>query len=153
MSRRNGPRIAGLAAVAATLALLSSCAWASPIRTQEKYAASDGVRVTLDDDGTVRVENLMVLTEAEGADAQLFGTIVNDTTGPVTIGVEIGGSEAEFDIGAASVTRLEDQTGPFSHEGAVPGATIEVEFSYRGITSRAVPVLDGTLDPYSEYLP
>ena len=67
-------RAARLGALAAAAVLsLSACGWSSPIRTQEMYAPSDGIRLDLAED--VRVENLMVLTGGNFADGWVLGSV------------------------------------------------------------------------------
>ena len=153
MFRRHGIRSTAMAAAAAAALILSSCAWASPTRTNEAYAPSDGVRVSLVDGDEVRVENVMLLTEAEGSPAQLFGAVVNDTPEAVTVGVSVGGSQSTIEVDANGVARLEEETDVIESSPAAPGSTSPVTFEFRGAQTRDVPVLDGTLSPYDEYLP
>lgn len=137
--------------VLAALAL-SSCAWASPDSTNISYAPSDGIRVELNDAGTVRVENLMVLTAGEGEDAQLFGAVVNDTSEPVTVTIEAAGAKNEIDADPASVVRLEEETDTFTGD-VPPGATTVITLTHMGAFTAHAPVLDGTIPPYDQYLP
>lgn len=150
MSRRS---FGIVATIAASTALLSSCAWASPIQTQESYAASDGIRVALGEDEKVRVENLFVLTSAAGETAQVFGALVNDTKDEVTIGLSVADLTEEFDLDAGQVLHLNDELDTFTDDTAEPGATIPITLTFQGSFTGDVPVLDGTIPPYDEYLP
>ncbi|HHW84568.1 MAG TPA: hypothetical protein GX743_12305, partial [Actinomycetales bacterium] len=133
---------------------LTSCAWASPTQTDKMYAASDGTRVSLVDGDAVRVENIMVLTEAEGSPARLFGAVVNDTNDPANVTVTVDGDfSVDLEVDAKSVVRLEEEADVFGNSPAAPGATVPVTFDYQGSVTRDVPVLDGTLEPYDQFLP
>ncbi|MDO5496122.1 MAG: hypothetical protein Q4G64_10435 [bacterium] len=153
MSRRHGIRSILLASAAAGALALSSCAWASPTQTDKMYAASDGARVSLSDGDAVRVENIMLLTEAEGSAAQLFGAVVNDTPQAITLGIDVEGASTSLEVDANSVVRLEEEIDPIGASSVAPGASLPVTFNYQGTTTRDVPVLDGTLEPYDQYLP
>lgn len=144
-------RAAILAASAAAALLLSGCGFASPIRTLQTYSASDGVRVELADG--VRVENLMVLTEAEGEAGQLLGAVVNPTEDDARVRIAVSGSATEVRVPAGDVVNLVDEADVVAAVAAPPGATIEASIEFRGTTTARIPVLDGTIPPYDEYLP
>lgn len=150
---RPARRPLSLAAVAVSALLVSSCAWASPIQTQELYAPSDGVRIVLDEDEKLRIENFFVLTAEEGAPALPFGTLINDSGDDATVSISLGGTDAEVDVEAGTEVRLDEEMEPFTSEDAIPGATLEATVNYKGAVTRSVPVLDGTLEPYDQYLP
>lgn len=146
-------RSLSLAAVAVSALVTSSCAWASPVQTQVQYAPSDGVRMVLDEAGDVRIENFLVLTEAEGSPAQPFGTVYNSSGEDAAIGIQIGGTTSDVAVPAGGEVRLEEELEPFQSADAIPGATIEAVVDFGGAVTRTVPVLDGTLAPYDQYLP
>lgn len=142
-------RAVGLGAVASAAALsLSACGWASPIQTQQSYAASDGVRVDLADG--VRVENLMVVTGGNFEDGWVLGTVANDTTEEVTVAFELAGSSEDVTVPAESAEAIS-----FAADGLEEpaGATTPATITFAGATTRAVPVLDGTTSPYDEFAP
>ncbi len=141
------------AIVAAPLAalLLAGCGFASPIRTQQTYSPSDGVRVDLGDG--VRIENLMVLTEAEGEPGRLLGAVVNGSPADARVRIDVSGGVNEIRVGAGEVASLLDDADLIPAVGAPPGATIEATIDFRGTTTRRIPVLDGSIPPYDRYLP
>ncbi len=129
----------------------------SPITTMDPYAPSDGVRGVL---GTqIRVENLLILTTAEGAEGTVLGGVVNESTDPANVMLAIEGVSGgqQVDVPASSTMLL----GPDHHEltlstvPAAPGATVRVQVSTAesGSITLNVPVLDGTLPYYEEKVP
>ncbi len=147
-------RALGIAATAALALTMSGCAFTSPISSQLDYAPSDGARVVLSPDNSdVRVENVMILTAAEGEPAQVFGIIANDTGEDATVTVAIEGESAEVDVPARGFTDLSAELSPYEGLNLIPGATAEAAFTYRGTVTHSIPILDGTLAPYDQYLP
>jgi len=142
-----------------TLAIVlaaAGCSTASPITTQRSYAPSDGVRVQLSDG--VSAENLMVLTRGEGKEGLLLGGVVNrSTSGPtVTVTIKLdGGSVYTFNLGPKGNVNFSDEDLMPTSVDAPPGATLPatVSASNAGSQDVDIPVLDGTIPPYSDYLP
>lgn len=138
---------AGIALAAA--AGLSAC---SPITTKVQYAASDGVRVALSD--TVTVQNLLIVSAAEGEPGALQGGVVNN-----------GAQDETVTIGAVTVQVAAGQTvlmgGTAGEEvvlptvAAAPGANLTLPVAVVGGASEDVfvPVLDGTLSEYADLVP
>lgn len=143
---------AGLAVASA--ALLSSCMLASPVTTLEEYAPSDGTRIAVADG--VAVENLLVLTEAEGEVGHVVGTIVNRSGETVTVQLDIGetGAPSPFEVPAGGNVALHDANVTVESIEAAPGATVPTAVQgpdgFNDV--REVPVLDGTLPEYAEFL-
>ena len=147
-------RVLGAAAAAAFALTMSGCAFASPVSTQLDYAPSDGARVVLSQGGAqVRVENMMILTAGEGEAAQVFGMLANDSGEDATVAVQIGEEMDEIEVPAGGTADLAAEIDPYEGLDLVPGATVEVAFDYEGVVTHSIPVLDGTLAPYDEYLP
>lgn len=145
------PRILrAVVAAAGCGVLLGSCAWASPIQTQQLYAPSDGARFDLAAD--VRVENMFVLSEGAGEPAQLMGVVVNDTSRPVTVTIDIEGSSEDVRVPARELANLRDQA-PLPSFEPLPGQAVEVSLTWSGTVKGTIPVLDGTIPPYDEYMP
>lgn len=153
MARRSSLKLAAIAAVCAAGLGLSACTSASPILTTKSYAASDGVRAQLSEH--VRAENLMILTEGPGSEAALYGALVNNSEEPVTFTITVGDlPEQTVEVAPGAVVSL-PQDGEESASGDYqPGATVEgsVATSQTGSHSVQVPILDGTIPPYDEYL-
>lgn len=145
-----------LAALVIAAAALSAAACA-PITTQIPYAASDGVRVELGDQLTA--VNLMVLTTGEGAEGVLLGGVTNHTADDTTVDFIFEGSSGALpvDVSANSTTLFgpDHESVSIASVAAPPGAILDVQISSpeSGSVTVGVPVLDGTLAPYDEYLP
>lgn len=145
--------LAGLIAGMLALSALSGCTPLSPVKTQKSYAASDGVRAQFDD---LRVENLLVLTAEPGAPAQVFGTLVNNSHQPATFTIQLGEQViVEQEVAADSQVKLPLEESPVLEGDFKPGAMVDgtVKVDSGDMQDVAVPVLDGTIAPYDEYLP
>lgn len=142
------------AATLGTSLVLGACSVANPITTKGPYAASDGVRVELTDG--VSVENLMLLSEGEGEPGHLLGAVVNLTTEPVQVTITLGedGSPIPVRVPAEGTVNFTDADITEESVPVAPGANLpsSVSAGGAGALSVAVPVLDGTIPPYDEYL-
>ncbi|MFH5824936.1 hypothetical protein [Georgenia sp. AZ-5] len=141
-------------AAAVLVAGLTGCSVANPITTQIPYAPSDGIRVSVTNG--VSVENLMILTEGEGEPAHLLGAVANNSTEPISITFALGDSGQPIPVRAGSGDTVNFTGAGISTatgEGA-PGSTLPATVSADGVgdIEVEVPVLDGTLPPYDEYL-
>lgn len=159
MGRRR--RGAALVVVAAALAAISGCA---PVQTLMQYNPSDGIRVDLGE-GVV-INNLMILTDENGAPGLVLGGITNGGTSDTRVTLQTEAAEATVDV-AANETVLLQPTTPTDEAAedsqqvvldpvtAPPGGTLPVQVStpQAGSAQVSVPVLDGTIPPYEEYLP
>lgn len=154
MARSSRRLAAALLLTGATALGVGAC---SPITTLNSYAPSDGVRGDL---GTqLRVENLMILTAAEGAEGTVLGGLVNETTSPADVTLVVGSDATGHQVDVPGGESL--LLGPEHHEvtlsavPAPPGATVSVQVSTpeSGSLTLDVPVLDGTIPPYDEYVP
>lgn len=154
MARSTRRLAAALLLTGATALGVGAC---SPITTLNSYAPSDGVRGDL---GTqLRVENLMILSPAEGAEGAVLGGLVNETTSPVDVTLAIEGVSGGQQLNVPAQDTL--LLGP-DHEAVTipavpvpPGAVVSVQVSTpeSGSIALDVPVLDGTLPAYREYVP
>lgn len=146
--------VRGAAAVGAA-ALIAGCSVMTPIQTAEVYAAGDGVRVEIGD-SLVRVENLMVLAAEEGGEGHVYGALVNDTGADVVIGLEIAGGGIEMPVEAGqSILLGVDEPVVIPAVPGAPGSLVDATLTAEGAGSvpATVPVLDGTLAQYADYLP
>ncbi|NCT91933.1 hypothetical protein GXB85_13355 [Cellulomonas sp. APG4] len=140
----------------ATAAGLSACSATNPITTTTTYAASDGVRVELDD---VRLGNVIVLSSAEGAPGVVVGQITNDGDEDVRVTLGVDGALAEpVAVDARGTALLSPDGGDEVTLDAVPvapGAYVELQIAVDGgaTTTAQVPVLDGTLPEYADLVP
>lgn len=175
MAGRVGHRSRQLLAAAAVGATLLGAAACSPLTTLTPYAPSDGVRVALD--GELSVENLLILTEAEGDPALVVGGFTNRTSETLTVTLTFGevGETAEAttlqvtagdtllsppplpgDQGAAGEGTLGHVPELIVLEASpgAPGSTLPVTVATGsgGTATVQVPVLDGELAPYGDYM-
>lgn len=133
---------------------LAGCSVANPITTAMPYAPSDGVRVEVTDG--VTVENLMVLTDGEGEEGHVLGAVVNRSSEDVEVTITLGedGGSVPVDVAAGESVNLAEAGITTAAVGAAPGAVLDatVGATGSGDVAAAVPVLDGTIPPYDEYL-
>ena len=115
MTRKIASRIAALAA---TAALLSACGASSPIQTAENYAPSDGVRVEFSNG--VRFENFFLLTASEGEPIRLMGSIVNASSSPTEVTIDVGGTVQTHTVAANSVLSLQSDGAIIQGVDALP---------------------------------
>ena len=134
--------------------VLGGCSATNPITTQYSYAPSDGVLVQVGDG--VSVDNLMVLTEGEGQPGHVLGAVVNRSTQDVRVSLQVGDGGASIPVRVPAGGEVN-----FAHEkvttpsvGVAPGGTLPATVSAddTGSVSVEIPVLDGTIPPYDEYL-
>ena len=154
MARSTRRLAAALLLTGATALGVGAC---SPITTMNSYAPSDGVRGDL---GTqLRVENLMILSPAEGAEGVMLGALVNETTSAVDVSLAVEGVSGGQQLSVPAQDTL--LLGP-DHEAVTipavpvpPGAVVSVQVSTpeSGSVALDVPVLDGTLPAYRELVP
>lgn len=157
-------RLRRLATVGAALALTAGLSACSPNETLLPVDPSDGVLATLDNQ--IRATNLLVLTSAEGSPGTLIGSLTNLTSEATQVQVQVGAAAPVMvDVDANQTVYLTpEQVGygtstSFDFKvGAVdapPGGTIDISIvtPERGSVLVTAPVLDGTLEPYDQFLP
>lgn len=142
-------------AVAVTL-VLSACA-GEGFTTAQRTNHGDGARADL---GTqIGVENLLLLTEEEGAPGQLVGGAVNHWSQGTDVSFTAAGVEetVTVSVGAGETVLLhpDHQSIVLPAVPSAPGTNLEFQISTpeAGSVTVPVPVLDGTIDPYQDYLP
>ncbi|WP_277211350.1 hypothetical protein [Isoptericola croceus] len=143
-----------VAGAAAGALLLGACA---PITTQLPYAPSDGSRVDFDD-ADVRGLNLMVLSAAEGEQGVVLGALANQSAEDVEFILTTPGAEpVSIPVPARDTVYLGTEGGTDVMLGTIttiPGGNLQATLSAAGATKDFyLPVLDGTLPEYAEYLP
>lgn len=157
--RPRTPRLLALAGVTAAALVLAGCSATNPITTQDEYAASDGVRVTV---GEIRGDNLLVLSDGDGGPGVLHGGIANDGSEDERVTLTFEGSEpTTVDVPAGGVVLLDgtDEDGRVDVRLAavdtIPGGVVTLTFGTDtwGASTIDVPVLDGTLPEYAGLVP
>jgi hypothetical protein len=153
-----GARTIALAAVSATGALLLAAC--SPSTTTLNYDPSDGVGVSVlgEENTDLRGINLMVVSAAEGETGNVLGALANETAEDTSFTLEApGASPVTVDVPAGGTVYLGTDTGEaveLDTVGAAPGDYVDAVLTV-GSDSKEfqLPVFDGTLPEYAEYLP
>lgn len=144
------------ASVALTVALLSAtgCGYIYHQPTTIHYAASDGVNADVAD---VDFRNIMVIAENKDSNGRILGTILNNGDKDATVEMHFATGTKTLTVPAKQEVRLEDDAHKIivSPAGEAPGMMLEGTKVSVGSdsTSINVPVLDGTLEEYKQYLP
>lgn len=149
--------LAASALALASLTAATGCTYTNAQQTAASYAPGAAAAVSL---GTVHVAGLFVATGGEGP-ASLVARIVN--SGDDAVSVKIAGTgdasslsgtfqvqpATTYDVGPAG-----EQTVTASSFSTPPGQVVTMEVTAAGDTQQlAVPVLDGTLEQYAQYVP
>lgn len=164
MAQRSA-RVHRFAALALSAGLITGLGACSPVHTLDIFDPSDGVRAVLD--GEVNATNLLVLTTEEGAPGTLVGSLSSVAESGVEVSVTVGQAPAftvDLEPGQTAYLTPRDPSfdgGSFAVDAevpavsAAPGGAIEVSLTTAsgGATDVQVPVLDGTIEPYAEFLP
>lgn len=162
MSRRataaRGARTIAVAAISAAGALLlAACA---PTTTTLSYDPSDGVGVSVlgEEDTDLRGINLMVVSAAEGEAGNVLGALANETADDASFTLQApGAAPVIVEVPAGGTVYLGTETGEavlLDTVGAAPGDYLDATLSVGGDTKEfQLPVFDGTLSEYADYLP
>ena len=153
-------RIASSLVLAAALALgATGCSLIAPQGTTTPYAPSDGVDVNIEN---IAVRNLLLIADATGENFNVVFTGVNNTSEDAIVRITFvkGSSEASADFnlapGSTSFGNPEGDTAPqlVSISDLQAGETVEAYFEVAGggEAKYMVPVLDGTLAEYQQYV-
>jgi len=137
------------------LATASGCTATNAQQTAEPYSPGAAAATTV---GAVHVAGLFVATDGEGP-AALVARIVNSGDGAASVEIaDEGGSGLRGSFTVEPATTLE--VGPGGEQvrvpdlEATPGQVLQMSVSTGdSSTTLAVPVLDGTLEPYAAYVP
>ncbi|WP_309071195.1 hypothetical protein [Arthrobacter sp.] len=141
---------------AAVLAVLGAtgCSAVNEQATTIQYAASDGIVESV---GPVKLRNILIITSGEGEPGTLLGTMINDSDSPVQVTIDGENESSQITIEANDKYVFEDEVdddGTLEGVSEVPGSLVDLEFSVNSETATfGVPVLDGTLEEYREYVP
>ncbi|WP_345472791.1 hypothetical protein QMQ05_02640 [Glutamicibacter ectropisis] len=149
-----GRRIAASLAVAALAFGVTSCGAINEQATNTDYAASDGVHVDVAD---AKVRNLLLVTNSDGSEARLIGSVVNDSKSALTLSVEAASTTpVTISVPAEQSVKLEDDANEkiISNLHIMAGEHAETSFTVAGETvDFSVPVVDGTLAEYRDFVP
>lgn len=159
------PRTARTAAaglVAAAALALTGCSATNPITTIGDYEPSDGSGVTV---GSVRVQNMIVIAEAQGSAGVLTGALANRSADDEDVTLTFAdGERAQVTVPGSGTVLIGVSDAPAGYEtldvpvGAVdtaPGGltTLTITTGGGGTVELPVPVLDGSLPEYATLVP
>ncbi|WP_394159858.1 hypothetical protein [Galactobacter valiniphilus] len=156
------------AAAAAALAVLalgaSGCGAINDQATTMHYDASDGIGIW----GTeVQVRNLMLVTNGADKPARFIGQVSNESANDSTLSIKAGAKTIELPVKAKSSINLQDEQ--FAEQFTIPGSgadagldkttnpglnfKVSITTGSDAAKSVNVPVVDGTLKEYAQYVP
>ena len=161
-SRRATKSIALATAIAGCCLALAGCSMTNPQETQSITAAVPGVQATV---GPLEANNLAIVsagnagtgTPSPDAPGRLTGGLYNSSSSPVTATLSTQSSNTvDVTVPPNGQVLLGDDrsVSDLSSSGAIPGAMTTVRIQ-TGSSSQdvLVPVLDGTLAQYRQYIP
>lgn len=162
MSRRataaRGARTIAVAGVSAAGALLlAACA---PTTTTLNYDPSDGVGVSVlgADNTELRGINLLVVSAAEGEPGNVLGALSNTSAEDATFTLQSpGAGPLVVEVPAGDTVYLNSEAGEpalIDLVTAAPGDYLDATLSVGADTKEfQLPVFDGTLPEYADYVP
>lgn len=152
-------RVVASAALAAVVAIaLAGCNFVTPNAALKPYDPSDGVSTRV---GDVDVLNVMVLSD-DGVSGNLIFSAYNTGTDDVELSAQyLSDGEKQnvsFDLPAGQLSDFGFAEGEqvfLTSIDAKPGSVLPIYFQYGAAQGRElkVPVLDGSLEQYSPFLP
>src|SRR5699024_4760443 len=117
-----------IAVALAVMVLISAC---TPPMTMNQYAAGDGTRGNLG--SQIKVENMIVFTEAEGSEGTLVGGVVNlwSSSAEVNLTVEGLGEAVTVTVDGGDTLLLgpEQESVVLPSVPAAPGAMVDIQVS------------------------
>ena len=144
------------AALGIGLLSVTGCGYINPQQTSEQYAASDGTQTNL---GPLQLRNILIVSGGEDKPGRVIGAVYNSSSKDVVLTISgAAGAQAQIPVKPNSSTLLNEATPEvmLSTTGAQPGSLVEVTIREDGTNQNAkfkVPVLDGTIADYKQYLP
>lgn len=155
-------RYVALAAAVLGCTAISGCSYTNPQETTSIAPAVPGVQATV---GPVQIADLTIVSTgltgsgSPGPDApgRLVGSLFNTSSSSITATVSTQSSNTvDITVPANGQMNLADspQIVELDHSGAAPGALATLKIEVGGSSETVqVPVLDGTLAQYRQYLP
>lgn len=158
VASKNLKRAGATALIAVATLAATGCTYTNEPATTIVYDASDGVSFSMWPQGQrIDMRNLLIISAGEGQPGRVLGTVYNAGDSEQTVTFNVGGGES-FTLTAApgQVIKLEDDANQviIPSTSKAPGLVIEAE-GVIGETTEAfsLPVLDGTLPEYTDYVP
>lgn len=134
---------------------VSGCSFTSEQSTTRQYSPSDGI---VEDVGPVLLRNLLIVGRDDGTEGRFVGTVFNTSDEPVDLSISAGSTSTSITIDGQGEFRFEEETtddGTLQGLKDIPGSLLDVDFEVEGgeEATYRVPVLDGTLEEYREFVP
>ncbi|MFP3579830.1 hypothetical protein SB659_09620 [Arthrobacter sp. SIMBA_036] len=142
------------AAIGVGLLSVTGCGFTNAQQTSHQYSPSDGLRADL---GQLQLRNMLIVAAGEHQPGRVIGAVFNQSTSDATLTISgADGGQAEIPVKAKSETYLnEDSTAVIlSNAGSAPGGLAQVTIRSGSDTAKMnIPVVNGTLPEYKQYLP
>ncbi|WAP51644.1 hypothetical protein OL239_18130 [Arthrobacter sp. ATA002] len=152
--KNRAQRAAAAGVIALAVLGVSSCSAVNEQATVREYSPSDGI---VENVGEVELRNLLVVSNGDGEAGRLLGTVVNASPENVEFSLAMGGTTLEWSIESGDKVIFEDaqtDTVTVPNVDTLPGTGLRADASNGAETVELnVPVVDGTLEDYREYLP
>lgn len=152
--KNRAQRAAAAGVIALAVLGVSSCSAVNEQATVIEYSPSDGI---VENVGEVELRNILVVSNGDGEAGRLLGTVVNASPEAVDFSLALGGTTLTWNIASGEKVIFEDAptaevTVP--NVDTLPGTGLRADASNGTETvDLDVPVVDGTLESYREYLP
>ena len=152
--KNRAQRAAAAGVIALAVLGVSSCSAVNEQATVREYSPSDGI---VENVGEVELRNSLVVSNGDGEAGRLLGTVVNASPDAVDFSLALGGTTLTWNIESGDKVVFEDTPAPevtVPNVGVLPGTGLRADASDGAETVQLnVPVLDGTIESYREYLP
>ena len=145
-----------MAAVAIGAGLLSvtGCGYINAQQTSHQYASSDGVKADL---GSLQLRNIVIVSTGADKPGRVIGAVFNQGSSDATLVIDgANGAQTSIPVKEKSETYLNEDSDSaiLSSPGGHPGSLVTVSIASGSETAKLqVPVMDGSLVEYQEYLP
>ncbi|MGO1660812.1 MAG: DNA modification methylase [Canibacter sp.] len=150
--------VSSLALVGAVALGAAGCSLMAPISTEKPYAPSDGINA---DVANVDIRNMLLIAGAEGEPYNVVFSTVNNSGSDVPLSISFDGASTEtvsVDVPAGS-TLFGDPEGDadlvavdLGQQAIGSTVTAYLETTSGKSVKTKVPVLDGTLDEYKNFV-
>ncbi|MFT4214441.1 MAG: DNA modification methylase [Microbacterium sp.] len=152
----NSRRLAAVALAAAAVLGTTGCNMLAPQATTIEYSPAEGVSIV--GSAPLQVRNALLVADESGTSANFLAAIVNDTDTDETLIVSVAGQIQTVQVAARTTVSLGFNGAEpllFSGIDATPGTDLDLTFqSGQGeAVAHSVPVLDGTLDYLTDFVP
>ena len=152
--KNRAQRAAAAGVIALAVLGVSSCSAVNEQATVREYSPSDGI---VENVGEVELRNLLVVSNGDGEAGRVLGTVVNASPDDVEFSLAMGGTTLEWTIESGDKVIFEDAPADQTtvpNVDVLPGTGLRADASDGAETVELnVPVVDGTLEDYREYLP